>query len=399
MPSETDFSFDWQMVAKYMRRLIGCQGIGVRAVHHSTSRKESGAAEQKMKENPASVKTILVRCPNWVGDIVMATPVFSCLRENYPNAFIAACIKKYAKGIIEDCPWFDSVIDINDKDYDGFTQTVKAIRRMRPDVAIILPNSIRSFLTVRLGGARRIYGYKRNLRGLFLTGGPVPVREHIGNIRPIAMLDYYLEICRFLDLKLPENPRPQLFVSDDIRAKGEMLLKSYQVKADDLVIGLNPGASFGSSKCWPPQYFARLAEMLKDRFECKIILFVGPGEEGIADAIVDQSRVSVINTGPDKIDLAHLKHLIQRCNLLVTNDTGPRHFAVAFDVPVVVIMGPTNPLYTSANLDNTVVIRKELECSPCHKKICPTDHRCMTEIRPEMVLEEVCKLVERAEKR
>ncbi|MFA6344783.1 MAG: glycosyltransferase family 9 protein, partial [Syntrophales bacterium] len=119
----------------------------------------------------------------------------------------------------------------------------------------------------------------------------------------------------------------------------------------------------------------------------------------IAEAIVKHCRVSVIDTGPDRIDLAALKPLIQRCNLLVTNDTGPRHIAVAFGVPVVVIMGPTDPRYTSANLDKSVVIRKTLDCSPCHKKVCPWDHRCMTEIRPEEVLGEAIKLLERSDLR
>ncbi|SPD72237.1 ADP-heptose--LPS heptosyltransferase [uncultured Desulfobacterium sp.] len=351
-----------------------------------------------MKENPASVNSILVRCPNWVGDIVMATPVFACLRENFPNALIAACIKQYAQGIIEGSPWFDRIIACNDKTYAGFKQTVKDIRRIRPDMAIVLPNSIRSFLSVWLGGVRNIYGYKRNFRSLFLAGGPSPIRDIAGKVRPMAMLDYYLELCRFLDLKLPAYPRPELFVSDSLRAKGERLLRSYQIEPNDIVVGLNPGASFGSSKCWPAEYFAELAGLIKSQFECKIILFVGPGEEGIAEAIVKNCRVPVVNTGPDRVDLATLKPLIKRCSILITNDTGPRHFAVAFGIPVVVIMGPTNPLYTSANLDKTVVIRRELDCSPCHKKVCPTDHRCMTEIRPEMVFGEVKKMLGRPKK-
>jgi heptosyltransferase-2 len=88
-----------------------------------------------------------------------------------------------------------------------------------------------------------------------------------------------------------------------------------------------------------------------------------------------------------------LKPLVKRCDLLVTNDTGPRHYAVAFDVPVVVIMGPTDPRYTSSNLGKTTVIRIDLDCSPCHRKTCPTDHRCMTKITPEMVFEAGEKLL------
>ena len=101
----------------------------------------------------------------------------------------------------------------------------------------------------------------------------------------------------------------------------------------------------------------------------------------------------IINTASDILDLEQLKPIIKRCNLLVTNDTGPRHYAVAFDVPVVVLMGPTNPDYTAANLDRTPVFREEMECSPCHKKICPTDHRCMKDITPEKVFIGVKKLL------
>ena len=99
-----------------------------------------------------SPKKILIRCPNWVGDIVMAIPVYDCFRENFPDAKIFACVRKYARGIIEDGPWFDGIIDCNDKDLSGFFQTVRDIREVKPDMTVLLPNSIRSFLTAVLGG-------------------------------------------------------------------------------------------------------------------------------------------------------------------------------------------------------------------------------------------------------
>lgn len=337
-------------------------------------------------------KTILIRCPNWVGDIVMATPVYDCLRENFPSAKIFACVRKYARGIIEDGPWFDGIIDCNDKDFYGFFQTVRGIRKVKPDMAVLLPNSTRSFLTAKSGGARFIYGYKRNLRKFFMSGGPAPVVTD-GGIKPMPMVDYYLEICRYLGLRVSEAPKPRLYISSQMREKGNRILETYGIAIQDNVIGLNPGASFGSSKCWPPENFAKLAEIIEKEIRCKIILFAGPGEEEIAKAIVEKSSAKIIDTSLDNIDLAHLKPLINRCDLLVTNDTGPRHYAVAFDVPVVVLMGPTDPLYTAANLDRTIVIREEMDCAPCHKKTCPTDHRCMRDITPERVLEGVRKLL------
>jgi heptosyltransferase-2 len=340
----------------------------------------------------ASVKTIMVRCPNWVGDIVMATPLFACLRENFPDTRIYACIRKYARGIIEDSPWFDGIIACNDKEVRGFLQTIKEIKAIKPDMAILLPSSIRSFLTAKLGGAGFIYGYKRNIRKFFMSGGPEPVRAN-GGIKPVPMVYYYLEICRYLGMKISETPKPKLYISGQLREDGEINLQKYGISEKDRVVGLNPGASFGSSKCWPSENFARLAELIEGELHCKVILFVGPGEEEIAKAIVEKSRAKIIDTASDILDLAQLKPVIKRCNLLVTNDTGPRHYAVALDVPVVVLMGPTNPGYTDANLDRTVVIREEIDCSPCHKKICPTDHRCMKDITPEKVFEEVKKLL------
>ncbi len=323
----------------------------------------------------------------------MATPVFDCFRNNFPDSRIVAGIRPYAKGIIEDGPWFDHMMECKDKGFSGLRRTAEAVRAVRPDAAILLPNSVRSFLSVRLGGVKQIYGFKRNLRGIFLTDGPRPLPMGRG-FRPIPMIDYYLEICRHLGLKIGEDPKPRLFISSGLQQRGDRLLRDYGIQPQDRVIGLNPGASFGSSKCWPPEYFARLAELIEQRLPCKMMLFGGPGEEPIAEAIVAKSRAKIINTAPDRIDLSHLKPLIRRCDLLVTNDTGPRHYAVAFGVPVVVLMGPTNPLYTASNLDYTRVVRKDLDCAPCHKKTCPTDHRCMKDILPEDVLEECVNLLE-----
>ena len=331
-------------------------------------------------------QTILVACPNWVGDVVMATPTFECIRNNYPAARIIGLIRQYAGGVVEGGPWFNDLIKINDKTIRGVFQASCRIRRLNPDMAFVLPNSFRSALIARLGGAKKVYGYRRNGRSVLMSGGPLPLCENKRFI-PRPMVDYYLEICHGLHLTTPLQPRPRLFMSDAVEEKGRQLLKRYCISPDDTVIGMNPGAQFGSSKCWPPAHFARLAELLSQHWNCKILLFIGPGENDIGNKIVRLSHAKIINTGPDKVDLALLKPLIQRCRLLVTNDTGPRHYAVAFDIPVVVIMGPTDPRYTQMNLEKTIVLRRETECSPCHLKECNLNHRCMTEISPEAVLQ------------
>jgi len=346
-----------------------------------------------MRDMLRSARTILVRAPNWVGDIVMATPFFECLRENFPGARIVACIRRYAAGILADAPWFDGVIACRDKDWGGFRETVRAIHRQKADAAVILPNSWRAVLGPWLAGVRRIYGYRRGGRGILLSGGPAPVRDETGAVVPRPMVEYYLDLARWLGMKVPEHPRPRLYVSPEVEAEGARRLASWGIRPGDRVVGLNPGAKFGSSKCWPAEHFAALAERLQREFSCKILLLAGPGEEELAAAVLRQSRARIIDTGAGRIDLSQLKPLIKRCELLVTNDTGPRHYAVAFGVPVVVVMGPTDPRYTSANLEGTVVVRRDLPCAPCHLKTCPTDHACMRGITPEMVLEAARRLL------
>ena len=196
-----------------------------------------------------------------------------------------------------------------------------------------------------------------------------------------------MEICRWLEFDTPAHPKPQLFYSDNTLEDSVRFIENYGISPDDMVIGINPGARFGSSKCWPPEYFARLAEMIEQRWNCKIIMSTGPGEQDIGDQIVSLSRATIINPGPDNMTLELLKPLIQRCRLLITNDTGPRHYAVAFDIPVVVIMGPTDPRYTDANLEKTIIVRRDLECVPCHHKKCALHHSCMAEILPEEVMQ------------
>ncbi len=262
-------------------------------------------------------RKILVFCPNWVGDVVMATPAFNCLRQNFPEARITAVIRKYARGVIDDGPWFDQIIECHDKSLQEFIRLVRSIRRLKPDLAVVLPNSFRSALLARLGSAGQICGYCRNGRTLLLTGGPTPRRSGKGWL-PVPMTRYYLEICRWLKLKIPEAPRPRLFFSETLQNRSKKLLERYGIASGDMVIGLNPGAQFGSSKCWPPEYFASLANMISEHWQCKLLLFVGPGEDDLGQSITSLSNGAIINTGPDRIDLSLLKPLIQRCQLLIT---------------------------------------------------------------------------------
>ncbi|MBN1764651.1 MAG: glycosyltransferase family 9 protein [Sedimentisphaerales bacterium] len=327
----------------------------------------------------------------------MAIPALDCIRENFPQAKMIGILKPNAQGILRDGPWFDHFINCEDKSWKGFWSMVRQLKSFTPDIAVVMPNSIRSVLTLWLGGIKKRYGYRRSARNVFLSGGPKPKYEK-SNIIPLPMQDYYLEICNWMGLRPPRQKKPRLYIGPELKQRGRQLLEKYGIKLNDLVIGINPGASYGSSKCWPADYFARTSDLLRKEMNARLLLLSGPGEDAIVEAILEKTSADIIDTRPDRIDLELLKPLIQRCNLLITNDTGPRHYAVAFDVPVIVIMGPTDPRYTAANLEKTIVLREELACSPCHKKQCPTDHECMRKITPEKVLEAGRELLQRSDR-
>lgn len=324
----------------------------------------------------------------------MATPVFQSLRKGFPDTALHAVTRPYNQDIISDCPWLTSVIPCDDKSFRGMRSTAGKIRDVNPDWAILLPNSLRSYLPMRMAGVHQVFGYRRGIRKP-LVQGPEPRRTSDGRYLPLPMIDYYLEICRWLGIEVPSRPKPSLFISEAFRRDAAELIARYGLAEDDLVIGLNPGAKFGSSKCWPPEYFARLADRLEEGLKAKLLLFVGPGEAEIAERIMGATTARLIDTGPDKIGLGLLKPMIQRCDLLITNDTGPRHYATALDRPVVVIMGPTDSRYTDANLEKTVVLRKDLPCSPCHKKTCTDGHACMKDILPDEVMDAASRLLRR----
>src|SRR5690606_8942864 len=185
-----------------------------------------------MLDSLKSVKSLVVRCPNWVGDIVMATPLFECLRSHFPEAVITACVRPYARGILEDAPWFDHIVPCQDKTLKGLQQLRRDLQAIGPDAGILLTNTTHSWLSFKFAGVPDIYGYRRNLRKHFLTDGPEPLREG-GKYKPVPMQTYYLELCRYLGLATPDNPHCRLHIGDEVGQRGRDNLERWGISAQD----------------------------------------------------------------------------------------------------------------------------------------------------------------------
>jgi heptosyltransferase-2 len=342
----------------------------------------------------ADFKNILIRAPNWVGDLVMATSSLADVRRAFPAARITLLLKPGREKVIGGSPDHDQLIfDRAGNAPLRLWRLARELRAGRFDAALIFPNSFRAGLLCALAGIPRRVGYRRNLRSLFLTD-PVDYEVVAGKRKPVPMPLFYARLCERLGVPRGDG-RPRLHVTPECEEKARELRQALGIRDGEPLIGLNPGASFGSSKLWPADHFAAVGDRLTEHLGLRTILFVGPGEEPIGEAIAARMRHRPIFDRGRLVPLDALKPFVRDLELLVTTDTGPRHYAVAFGVPVVVVMGPTHPDYTAMNLERTEVVRHDVPCGPCHLKVCPIDHRCMVGIGPEEVFARAKGLLER----
>jgi heptosyltransferase-2 len=206
------------------------------------------------------------------------------------------------------------------------------------------------------------------------------------------MIERYLRVTRELGCA-DVGEEPRLAIDPGARERVEKRLEEAGVAPGSRRLVVTPGASFGSSKLWPPESFAAAADAIAQRHDLRTVLAPGPGEEPIGARIAAaMNSVPVVLADPPT-SLAELAALIAGAALQLGNDTGPRHIAVACGVPAVVVMGPTDPRHTAHLLEKQRVLREDFPCSPCHLKRCPIDHRCMTRLHPERAVAAAAELL------
>lgn len=317
--------------------------------------------------------------PNWIGDVAMATPAVRATRERFPQARLVAVCRPYIAPLLGGAPWFDDVI-LHDKSGKAGLRGLSLIGRLRRehfDAAVLFPNSFRSALFARLGGCRRRIGFARYGRSLLLTDRLQPIRDARGRIRPSPIIDDYNRLVKPLGSADPGR-RMELFTTPaDEAAAGRVWQEEGLGRATE-VIGLNSGGAFGAAKHWPVEHFAELARQFVDRRGSAVLVLCGPNERDLARAIVKQAgRPGVISLADRNVSLGLTKACVRRLDLLVTTDSGPRHFAAAFDRPVVTLFGPTYIEWTETYFAKAVNLQESVPCGPCQQRVCPLDHRCM----------------------
>ncbi len=335
---------------------------------------------------PDKPQRIVVFVPNWVGDAVMFTPALRAIRERFAGAHLTLLARSAAAATLTPNPWTDEIILA-----DGILGPVRALQYKRFDLAVLGTNSFRSALIAWMSGVSRRLGYDRDGRGRLLTDKLSPPRDADGNFAVVPAVDYYLALAEHLGCDADDR-RMELAVSDADAALATTLLAEAGADEERPIVLLNPGASYGTGKIYPARRFAAVADGLIDSRGAQIIINAGPNEKPIAAAVADAMKhPPLLNLARVANTLGLLKAMVRISNLMITNDTGPRHFAAAFGVPVVTIFGSTDPDWTTIYYNNERIVRTDVPCGPCQKKECPLPpgpehHQCMLKIPPETVL-------------
>ena len=343
----------------------------------------------------AGPKRLLIVLPNWVGDLVLATPAMRALRTHFAGRHIAFLVKTPLREILSGGDWMDELLcwpsgKTRPKRRQSFLGLAAELRDRQFDTAVLLANSFRSALLARLAGIKRRVGYDRDGRGLLLTDKLLP-QKHEGKFIPVPMIRYYNAVARYMGCR-DCLERPELFTDRADEAAADEAVRRAGGEGRPIVV-VNPGASFGPAKCWLPSYFAQVADRLIEAHKAAVLICCGPKEVEVARSVASAMRHPATVLANPIMPLGPSKALIRRAALLVTNDTGPRHFANAFGVPVVTVFGPTDPQWTTTESPTERTVMVPVDCGPCMKRVCPLDHRCMTRATPEMVLAKAGELL------
>jgi heptosyltransferase-2 len=340
-----------------------------------------------------SCKNLLVRGVNWIGDAVMTMPALGSLRKAMPETKITLLVKPWVSPIFERDPNIDEIIPYGDE-YRGVMGRIRLSRVLKKKGfcgAILLQNAFDAALITFLTGISERVGYNRDSRGFLLTKA-VPVPENKAH-----QIYYYLNLLKEVGINA-EYSEPYIYILLDERLSARRLLKDMKKP----IIGINPGATYGSAKRWFPERFAEVANWFIKDTNGSVVIFGGKNEVNIAQEIeyfvnrqsnppipplLKGGEGGLLNLA-GRTSLRELIALISECNVFLTNDSGLMHIAYAVGTPLVAIFGSTDPKLTGPVGAGNLVIKEDFECSPCFERTCKSknnDMRCMYAITSEDV--------------
>jgi len=352
-------------------------------------RSEPRATSNEMRDTKYE---ILVWLPSPMGDAVLCTPALRAIRRYFKSSRISFFSKPTVREVLSPSSFND--IWLEQQNNSPFA-VAKMLKQHKFTHAILFKNSFASGLAAFLAKIPSRIGYAREGRSLLLTGRLYPPKLPDGKFRPISMIDYYLAIASWLGADTADRNLELFIDPQDEQRLRDKLPEVFNCEGPVVVIV--PGGAFGPSKCWPSARFAQTADWLTTNYNATVVVSVAsnPIEKQIAKEICDSSEHKLINLAENPVTLGELKALFSRAELVISNDTGPRHIAIALGRRIITLFGPNDPAWTETGCENEIKIVGDVPCAPCAKPACKkAEHFCMQAISVEMVCDAAKKLLE-----
>jgi heptosyltransferase-2 len=351
------------------------------------------------KIDPEGIQRILIRGTNWVGDAVMSVPAMREIRRVFSKARISLLVRPWVRDVYSAAEFIDEIIEYDNKGihggWVGRRRLVSEIRRSEFDMALLLQNAFEGAFHAWWAGIPVRAGYARDGRSLLLTHA-VPIDPEVQKVHQGY---YYLGILSGIGLFRTRSWQAGYSLSAAIGVRdsdceaARDLLRSKGIRENQVIVGMNPGAFYGGAKRWLPDRYAAVADALAIKYGARIVILGSMSERSIGEDIAGlMSHPPLILAG--ETTLGQLMGLLKQCRVLVTNDSGPMHLAAALDVPQVAIFGSSSDIATGPLSSRAVVVKHPVDCSPCFRRECPIDFRCMMRISKDDVLVEACRMFE-----
>ena len=325
----------------------------------------------------ANIKNILVIRLDRIGDMVMTTPIFRALKEKWPEAQITVLANPANKNIVINNPFIDCILvydrENEHKSLDNRLSFFRDIRKSEFDLVIdpYLDYELNTSFITRIVGSKYRLGFEFAGREFFYN------IRYASNTFPVStdkkhMIDYNLGLIGCIGVKANKK-QPEIFLSADEKENASRILERVGVDPENRIIGIHPGGNYESQR-WPVERFAAISDFLIASYGIKVILFGGLDERSLLSRFKDCAVSKPIIL--EDLNLREFISVVNYCNLFLCNNSGPLHIATSLNIPTVSTMGPTIPFHWWPRGDNHIVLRKDLDCSPCKKGICET-HECM----------------------
>ncbi|MBE9535673.1 MAG: lipopolysaccharide heptosyltransferase II [Proteobacteria bacterium] len=340
-----------------------------------------------MPQTNSEYKNILIIQTAFLGDIILTTPLIINTKKRFPESRVTVLTTPQGSQILEGTDEIDDIISYDKKGADRgalpFFSLLKRLREAHFDLCISPHRSFRTSTLIIGAAILDSVGFSDASLSLIY-------KRRVFRDTSLHEVERCLSLLEPFGVKGEDiNKKPHLAISDSAKKSCAILLSKAGIKQGEPLVAIAPGSVWGTKK-WPAENYAALADNLMNNSDIKVLLLGAPADREDGAKIADTCKNKIIDlTG--RTSLKELVATIDRCRLLIGNDSAPGHIATARGIPVVSIFGPTIPSFGYVPYgDKVTVLEKDLPCRPCHHHgppECPEKHfRCMTEISPEEVL-------------